>query len=160
MLGAEGRVGSAFARRLAIDGYIISGDPRRPEALARENPGTLLFDFAYRDGEAEEHVWRVKAHLASWCDYAGIFVPSSAWIDADNAYGRAKRQVEELAATYRAIGANVVTDRIGYFPGDGVPADANEPLIAQLVDGDTLYARVMTRLLAGIERGEPAAVPV
>ncbi len=67
--------------------------------------------------------------------------------------------MEELVAAYRAIGANVVTDRIGYFPGDGVAADPNEPLIAQLVDGDALYARVMMRLLAGIERGAPAVMP-
>lgn len=150
VLGAEGRVGGAFARRLAIHGYKVSRDPRRPDMLARAMRGTLLFDCAYRDGEAEEHVWRVAAHLAAWRDYAGIFVPSSGWIEADNPYGRAKRRIEELAVAFRALGANVVTDRIGYFPGDGIVADPNEPMIAQLVDGDALYARVMAALTAGL----------
>lgn len=153
VLGAEGRVGGAFARRLAMHGYMVSRDPRRPDMLARAMPGTLLLDCAYRHGEAEEHVWRVAAHLVSWRDYAGIFVPSSCWIDADSAYGRAKRRIEELAAVYRALGANVVTDRIGYFPGDGVEPDPSEPMIAQLVDGDALYARVMMALTAGLTAG-------
>ncbi|SFP35726.1 hypothetical protein [Sphingomonas rubra] len=160
VLGAEGRVGGAFARRLALHGYRVSRDPRRPEALARAMPGTLLLDCAYRDGEAEEHVWRVEAHLASWRDYAGIFVPSSYWIEGDGGYARAKRRVEQLAASYRALGANVVTDRIGYFPGDGVEPDANEPMIAHLVDGDTLYARVMAQLTCGLRRDAAETVAV
>ena len=36
--------------------------------------------------------------------------------------------IEHLAARYCALGARVVTDRIGYFPGDGIDPDPNEPL--------------------------------
>lgn len=148
VLGAGGRVGSAFARRLPRDGFVVLSDPVDPDVVA--DPATsYLFDCAYRDGDAEGHVQRVGAHLARWRDYAGIFIPSSGWIEEEHAYGRAKRVVEELAGFYRLLGANVVTDRIGYFPGDGAQADPNEPMIADLIDGDTLYARVMGKLLDG-----------
>lgn len=147
VLGANGRVGAAFARRLARDGVPVVADPADPVTVARATPGAYLFDCAYRHGDPEGHVARVAAHMAHWRDYAGIFVPSSDWIGLDHAYGRAKRVVEELAAFYRLLGANIVTDRIGYFPGDGVAADPTEPLIDRLVDGDTLYARVMAALL-------------
>lgn len=150
VLGAGGRVGSAFASRLRQDGFLVLTDPADPHVVAR-SVRAYLFDCAYRDGEAEGHVQRVAAHLSHWRDYAGIFLPSSGWIDQETAYGRSKRVVEELAAFYRTLGANVVTDRIGYFPGDGVAPDPTEPLIAELVDGDVLYARVMTRLRASVD---------
>lgn len=148
VLGAPGRVGTALASRLARDGVPVVADPCCPATVARATPGAYLFDCAYRDGDPEGHVARVAGHLAHWRDYAGIFVPSSDWIDTEHAYGRSKRVVEELAAFYRLLGANVVTDRIGYFPGDGVAADPSEPMIARLVDGDALYARIMAALLA------------
>lgn len=150
VLGAEGRVGGAFARRLHREGYLVLKDPVDPVVIARAAPRVFLFDCAYRDGDPEGHVQRVAEHLGHWREFAGIFVPSSAWIMQDHAYGRAKRVVEELAAFYRVLGANVVTDRIGYFPGDGIAADPAEPMIDQLIDGDTLYMRVMGRLLAGV----------
>jgi len=146
VLGARGRVGSAFARRLHDDGFLVLTDPADPPAVARAAAPTYLFDCAYADGDPAGHVERVVRHLADWRDYAGIFVPSSAWIDTDSDYARAKRAVEALVAFYVALGAPVVTDRIGYFPGDGAQPDANEPMIDRLVDGDTLYGRVMARL--------------
>ena len=149
VLGAGGRVGGAFATRLRRDGFLVLPDPADPHVVAR-SVRAYLFDCAYRDGDAEGHVQRVAGHLAYWRDYAGVFLPSSAWIGEDDCYGRSKRVVEEMAGFYRTLGANVVTDRIGYFPGDGVAPDPTEPMIAQLVDGDTLYARVMGRFLAGV----------
>lgn len=147
VMGAGGRVGSAFARRLHRDGFLVLTDPADPHVVAR-SVRAYLFDCAYRDGDPEGHVERVGAQLTHWRHYTGIFVPSSCWVDQDSAYGRSKRVVEELAGFYRTLGANIVTDRIGYFPGDGVMPDLNEPLIAELVDGDALYARVMRRLMA------------
>ena len=147
VLGARGRVGDAFTRRLQGAGFLVLTDPADPHVIAR-TVDAYLFDCAYQDGDPAGHVERVAFHLAHWRDYAGVFIPSSCWIDGDHAYGHAKRVVEALAAFYRTLGANVVTDRIGYFPGDGVQPDPTEPMIAQLVDGDTLYARVMERLLA------------
>lgn len=150
VLGAGGRVGSAFATRLQRDGFLVLTDPADPVIIARAATPAWLFDCAYRDGDPEGHVERVAGHLRHWGDYAGIFIPSSMWIGPDHLYGRAKLVVEELAGFYAALGANIVTDRIGYFPGDGVAPDLNEPLIGSLVDGDTLYARVMARLLARV----------
>lgn len=147
VLGAGGRVGGAFATRLRRDGFLVLTDPADPLVIARSASRAYLFDCAYRDGDPEGHVARVAGHFSHWRDYAGIFVPSSCWICAEHSYGRSKRVVEELASFYVMLGANVVTDRIGYFPGDGVPPDPNEPMIAHLVDGDTLYARVMARML-------------
>ena len=149
VLGAGGRVGGAFASRLRRDGFLVLTDPADPHVVAC-SVRAYLFDCAYQDGEAEGHVQRVVRHLSHWRDYAGIFLPSSAWIGEDNAYGRCKRVVEELAGFYSALGANIVTDRIGYFPGDGVTPDPTEPLIAQLVDGDTLYTRVMAQLQVAV----------
>lgn len=149
VLGAGGRVGGAFTRRLRRDGWAVIEDPADPVTAARSaasGSGAWLFDCAYRDGDPAAHVERVGAHLAHWRDYAGIFVPSSDWIDQDEPYGFAKRAVEALAAFYRSLGANVITDRIGYFPGDGKQADPLEPMIDRLVDGETLYARVMAAL--------------
>ncbi len=146
VLGAGGRVGSAFARRLHDDDFLVLTDPAEPATVARAAAPAYLFDCAYADGDPSGHVERVGRHLAQWRDYAGIFVPSSAWIDTDSDYARAKRAVEALVAFYAALGAPVVTDRIGYFPGDGVAPDPTEPMIAQAIDGDTLYARVMARL--------------
>ena len=114
-----------------------------------------LFDLAYTHGEPDAHVARVSAHLADWQSYDAIFVPSSMWIVADDAYGRAKQTVERLAAFYIAQGACVVTDRIGYFPGDGIDPDPTEPLFAHYVTGDALYARVMDRMLGAA----PTALP-
>ncbi|MDB5717782.1 MAG: hypothetical protein JWM38_1209, partial [Sphingomonas bacterium] len=105
-----------------------------------------LFDFAYTHEQPWHHVDRVAAHLGEWRRYAAIFVPSSLWIGPDNDYGRAKMAVMSLVAQYRAQGACIVTDPIGYFPGDGVVADANEPFLAHLVTGDALYARVMAAM--------------
>lgn len=146
VLGARGRVGGAFARRLRRDGWAVVEDPADPATVARSASPAWLFDCAYHDGDPAGHVERVAGHLAHWRDYAAIFVPSSDWIDEDHSYARGKRAVEALAAFYRGLGATVVTDRIGYFPGDDGVADANEPMIDRLVDGETLYARVMAAL--------------
>lgn len=148
VLGAQGRVGAAFARRLLADGYLVSHDPEHPAELARTLSRPLLFDCAYAHGEAEAHVGRIARHLADWRLYAGIFLPSSRWIEGDGDYPSAKRTLEALAAFYAGMGATIVVDRIGYFPGDGVAADPSEPMIAHLVTGDTLYRRVMTRMNA------------
>lgn len=148
VLGAGGRVGAAFARRLRYDGFLVVADPADPVTVARTAAPAWLFDCAYTHGDAEGHVARVTAHMAHWRDYAGIFVPSSEWIGGDDPYGRSKRVVEALAGFYRSLGGTVVTDRIGYFPGDGVAPDSAEPMIARLVDGDALYARVMAGLMA------------
>lgn len=148
VLGARGRVGGAFARRLLADGFLVADDPAHPGELARTLTRPLLFDCAYSHGDAEAHVARVASHLADWRHYAAIFLPSSEWIDGDGDYPRAKRALEALALFYRGVGACVVVDRIGYFPGDGVEADPGEPMIGRLVDGDALYARVMARMLA------------
>lgn len=147
VLGASGRVGSAFATRLRRDGFLVLTDPADPAMIARTASPTYLFDCAYGDGEAESHVERVTGHLRHWRHYVGIFLPSSAWIDGDHSYGRSKRVIEALAGFYNGIGAHVVTDRIGYFPGDGVTADPTEPMIDLLVDGEALYRRVMARML-------------
>ncbi|MFC3582134.1 NAD-dependent epimerase/dehydratase family protein [Sphingomonas hylomeconis] len=147
--GARGRLGRAFTMRLRRDGYDVEaidiGEPRRGHA-----PGykPYLFDCAYQHDEPDQHVARVTGHLQQWRRYSAIFVPSSMWIDHDHAYGRAKRQVEALAAQYSLQGARIVTDRIGYFPGDGVAPDHNDPMIAHHVTGDALYARVMQRMRA------------
>jgi NAD(P)-dependent dehydrogenase (short-subunit alcohol dehydrogenase family) len=148
VLGAQGRVGGAFANRLLAAGFSVVTDPDDPHIVAKRTQ-VYLFDCAYQDGDPAGHVQRIAAHLTHWREYAGIFVPSSCWITQDSDYGRAKRVVEELVNFYCGLGANVVTDRIGYFPGDGIPPDSSEPLIAELVDGDALFARVMARLAAG-----------
>ncbi len=150
VLGAKGRVGSAFASRLLRDNFLVLADPADPIAIAHSATSAYLFDCAYSDGAPEAHIERITGHLRHWRDYAGIFLPSSAWIDGDHSYGAAKRVVEALAGFYNSLGARVVTDRIGYFPGDGISADPTEPMIDQLVDGDTLYARVMTRMLVRV----------
>lgn len=147
VLGANGRVGRAFATRLRRDGFLVLTDPVDPAMIARTASPTYLFDCAYGDGESESHVERVTGHLRHWRHYVGIFLPSSAWIDGDHSYGRSKRVIEALAGFYNGLGAHVVTDRIGYFPGDGAAADPTEPMIDLLVDGETLYRRVMAQLL-------------
>lgn len=147
--GAKGRLGRAFVSRLRRDGFEVEavdvGETRRAHA-----PGykPYLFDCAYHHDEPDQHVERVTGHLMEWQRYAAIFVPSSMWIDHDHAYGRAKRKVEQLAAHYTLQGARIVTDRIGYFPGDGVEPDPNEPMYAHRVTGDALYARVMQQMRA------------
>lgn len=147
--GAKGRLGRAFVTRLRREGFDVEaldmGDPQRGHA-----PGytPYLFDCAYHHDEPEQHVARVTWHLQRWQHYTAIFVPSSMWIDHDHAYGRAKRQVEQLARHYGLQGARVVTDRIGYFPGDGIDPDPNEPMYAHHVTGDALYTRVMARMRA------------
>ncbi len=147
--GAKGRLGSAFVRRLQRDDFHVHGvdvgDAHPAELLTRR---PYLFDCAYRHGEPGPHVERVEGHLRQWQRYEAIFVPSSQWITDDHPYGRAKVAVERLAAQYNALGARVVTDRIGYFPGDGVVPDPTEPMYAHRVTGDALYARVMARMLA------------
>ena len=146
--GAQGRLGKAFAKRLEADGFAVErldmGDP--PHRAAAPGDRLYLFDFAYTHEQPWHHVDRVAAHLADWRRYVAIFVPSSLWIGPDDDYGRAKMAVMELVARYRAEGAHVVTDPIGYFPGDGVAACAGEPLLAHLVTGDALYARVMAAM--------------
>ena len=134
VLGAGGRVGSAFSRRLQAAGFRVSTDPAEPHIVATRS-NAYLFDCAYQDGDPAGHIMRVAAHLTHWRDYAGIFVPSSSWIGEDHAYGHAKRVVEALAAFYRTLGANVVTDRIGYFPGDGVPPDPAVLAFAETYEG-------------------------
>lgn len=145
VLGAGGRVGAAFARRLARDGWRVLADPAEPDEAG---PGALLFDCAYADGEPDAHVARVRGRLARWRRYAAVFVPSSLWAGQDTPYGRAKREVERLAADCVARGGRVVVDSIGYFPGDGAGPDPAEPMGAALVTGEALYARVMARMLA------------
>jgi nucleoside-diphosphate-sugar epimerase len=147
--GAKGRLGRAFTLRLKRDGFEVEaidvGETHRGHAPGYQ---PYLFDCAYHHDEPDQHVERVTGHLREWHRYAAIFVPSSMWIDHDHAYGRAKRKVEQLAAQYTLQGARIVTDRIGYFPGDGVEPDPSEPMYAHRVTGDALYARVMQRMRA------------
>ena len=148
--GARGRLGRAFVARLLEAGFTVEGldigDVRRHRRALGQR--VYLFDLAYTHGEPDAHIARVAAHLADWASWDGIFVPSSMWIVSDDAYGRAKQAVEDLAAFYAGQGAHVVTDRIGYFPGDGVMPDPTEPLYTHYVTGDALNARGMNRLLA------------
>ena len=162
VLGAAGRVGSAFARRLSRDGYIVHADVPDPVSARAAIAPVYLFDCAYEHGDPAGHVERVVAHLARWRRYAAIFIPSSMWIGTDQSYGHAKLIVEELAAFYTGLGARVVTDRIGYFPGDGVEPNADDPMLHALVTGDGLYARVMARMVehaAASPVSEPSSVP-
>jgi nucleoside-diphosphate-sugar epimerase len=143
--GSRGRLGRAFARRLVQGGFEIHevdvGDAHHRDSSLGER--LYLFDFAYEHDEPLRHVERVAAHLENWRRYEAIFVPSSMWISPDHPYGRAKMAIEHLAALYSAEGARVFTDRIGYFPGDGIEPDPNEPFYKHRVTGDALYARVM-----------------
>jgi nucleoside-diphosphate-sugar epimerase len=146
--GSRGRLGRAFASRLSSDGFNVHGVEVGETQDRASTPGEqlYLFDLAYQHGDPDGHVDRVVGHLENWRRYEAIFVPSSLWIGADSPYGRAKLAVEHLAARYRALGARVVTDRIGYFPGDGIAPDPNEPFYEHRVTGDALYARVMARM--------------
>lgn len=147
--GHKGRVGSAFASRLAADGFdVVTGDAIAALELPMLDVRTFLFDCAYQHEDPVGHVERAAKHLADWRRLAGIFIPSSLHIGTDTAYGRAKLVIEQLVAFYRSEGANVVTDRIGYFPGDGVTGDVTNPYYHKLVTGNVLYARVMAKLLA------------
>lgn len=148
--GAYGRVGSAFASRLRRDGWTV-------HALARDNvedwtrvrleESPYIFDCSYQHGDPWGHVEHVVQLLRDHRHFSGIFIPSSEWIGTDGGYGQAKLVIEQLAVLYRAGGANVVTDRIGYFPGDGVEPDPRDPFYHRLITGDALYARVMEKLL-------------
>lgn len=146
--GHEGRVGSAFASRLARDGFnVVTGDAIAALEWPMMDVRAYLFDCAYQHEDPTGHVERAVGHLAHWRRLAGIFIPSSMHIGVDTAYGRAKLVIEQLIAFYRGEGANIVTDRIGYFPGDTVAGDANNPFYHMLVTGDALYARVMAQLV-------------
>ncbi len=149
--GAHGRLGRAFSDRLKADGYCVSmtdvEDMHTGGNVVFERHRRYLFDFAYRHDEPAWHLERVARTFAKWRQYDGIFVPSSHWIGTDTAYGRAKLIIEQMAKFYNGVGANIVTDRIGYFPGDGVEPDPADPFFDKLVDGDALYARVMKELL-------------
>ena len=146
--GSRGRLGRAFVSRLLHQGFEVQGvdlgDAPHRDPAPGERP--YLFDLAYTHGEPTHHVERVTAHLENWRSYEAIFVPSSLWIGSDHPYGRAKLAIRHLAAQYRAQGARVVTDPIGYFPGDGVEPDPTEPHYAHRVTGDALYARVMAMM--------------
>lgn len=154
--GHEGRVGSAFASRLAADGFELVTGP----AIARLEWPTIdvrayLFDCAYQHEDPAGHVERAAQHLAEWRRLAGIFIPSSMHIGPGTPYGRAKLVIEQLVGFYRGEGANVVTDRIGYFPGDGVAGDPANPYYHELVTGDELYARVMRKLIVAAPGDQP-----
>jgi nucleoside-diphosphate-sugar epimerase len=146
--GSSGRLGRAFVSRLLREGFEVQGVDIGDARHRRPAPGRrpYLFDFAYVHGEPERHVERVSGHLENWRRYEAIFVPSSLWVSPDHPYGRAKLAIEHLAARYSAQGARVVTDRIGYFAGDGIEPDPNEPNYEHRVTGDALYARVMERM--------------
>ena len=144
--GAKGRLGQAFAWRLSRDGYQVRTVDQGDTHPAACGGRPLLFDFAYQHDEPDRHVERVTRHFNNWRRYAAIFVPSSMWIGHDQPYGRAKLAIEQLAVHYTALGARIVTDRIGYFPGDDVVPDRTEPLYAHHVTGEALYARVMQRM--------------
>jgi len=147
--GHEGRVGSAFAARLARDGLeVVTGDAIARLEWPMVGARAYLFDCAYQHEDPAGHVQRAVQHLAEWRRLAGIFIPSSLHIGTDTAYGRAKLVIEQLVVFYRGEGANVVTDRVGYFPGDGVAGDPANPFYHELVTGDVLYARVMAKLMA------------
>lgn len=157
VLGAHGRVGGAIVRRLRAAGRLVLEDPD-DVVLADVLMGRpMLFDCAYRHGDPAGHVQRVAGHLARFRDYSAIFVPSSLWAGTDSDYGLAKRAVLALADFYRAIGAPVVTDPIGYFPGDDVSPDPAEPHFGQAIDGDALFARIMTAMDAAAQPGLAAA---
>jgi nucleoside-diphosphate-sugar epimerase len=161
--GCRGRLGRAFASRLLQEGFEVHGVDIGETQDRTSAPGERLyfFDLAYEHGDPDGHVERVSGHLENWRRYEAIFVPSSLWIGADSPYGRAKMAIEQLAARYRALGARVVTDRIGYFPGDGIEPDPNEPFYEHRVTGDALYTRVMGRMRPPTEtqRAFPVELP-
>jgi nucleoside-diphosphate-sugar epimerase len=146
--GSRGRLGRAFVSRLLRDGFAVQGvevgDAPHRDPAPGERP--YLFDFAYVHGEPARHVERVSEHFENWRRYEAIFVPSSLWIGPDHPYGQAKLAIQHLAARYSAQGARLVTDTIGYFPGDGIAPDPTEPFYEHRVTGDALYARVMERM--------------
>lgn len=155
--GSRGRLGRAFVSRLLGEGFEVQGVDLGDAPERKPTPGArpYLFDCAYQHGDPERHVERVSGLLENWRRYEAIFVPSSLWIGPDHPYGRAKMAVEHLAAHYSALGARVVTDRIGYFPGDGIEPDPNEPFFEHRVTGDALYARVMERMRPAGGRHRP-----
>lgn len=145
--GAGGRVGKAFAQRLERDGYEtigIVGEPIGPlEIDIPDCEAIYAFECAFTPGREEHHLVSAAKLMTNWREFDGIFVPSSMWIGTDDAYGRAKLVIEQMAKFYNGLGAKIVTDRIGYFPGDGVEPNRADPFIDHLVTGDDLYARVM-----------------
>ncbi|MFA6112942.1 MAG: hypothetical protein WC729_03100 [Sphingomonas sp.] len=158
--GCRGRLGRAFVSRLLREGFEVHGMDIGETQDRTSAPGERLyfFDLAYEHGDPDGHVERVSGHLENWRCYEAIFVPSSLWIGADSPYGRAKLAIEQLAARYCALGARVVTDRIGYFPGDGIEPDPNEPFYQHRVTGDALYARIMERMRPPIETQRASAI--
>lgn len=151
--GAKGRIGSAFVPRLLRDGFVVHAIDPAPLKAGKIHFGVddevYIFDFAYTDGQPQQHVERVVHAFAQWKFWDGIVVPSSMWatVHAAGSYGRAKYAIEQLAVFYRSLGANIVTDQIGYFPGEGVAPNLDDWFVTSLVSADDLYARIMKALL-------------
>ncbi len=163
--GSSGRVGSAIASRLKADGHtaigidIVAGEhtnvvARATARLLASIPCDLLFHFA-TGGALEPATFKQEAACGEFKDAVGILeavcgrtgavlLPASPWIQhtPDAAYARLKRSLEALADLYDGYrGTRVRSDRIGYFPGDGVAPDPAHS--ARLIGGDELYRRLM-----------------
>lgn len=147
--GSQGRIGSAFTLRLRRAGYEVHAFDHggRVELETKANEPVMVFHCAYSAHHIEDHVNYAMTLMSGWDEFKAIFVPSSMHIGTDTHYGRAKMMIENAARFYNGLGARIVTDRIGYFPGDGVEPDPKDPFLSHLVDGDELYARIMEQML-------------
>lgn len=149
VIGAKGRIGRALTLRLTADGYCTIPIDRADANTSVDLPNLpiYLFECSYDPGNIAAHLESALMAMKNWRKHAGIFVPSSYWIGTDTPYGRSKLVIEQAAKFYNGLGAKIVTDRIGYFPGDGVEPDPRDPFIDKLVSGDELYARIMEKML-------------
>ena len=153
--GSKGRVGSAICKRLIRDGYdVMEVDVDTEEEvqipLRETGEKVIIFHCAWVPGEEKEHVAMTTELLYNWYDQVeAIFVPSSWHIGTDTDYARAKMVVENLLRFFAQLpnAARIITDRIGYFPGDDAELDTGDPFIDKFVGGEDLYQRIMRPML-------------
>lgn len=164
--GSSSRVGSAIAQRLKGDAHavigidIVAGEHTNVVAPATARllaslPCDLLFHFAsggalapgsFTQEAACAEFEGAVAILEAVCGRTGtILLAASPWIEHSPAapYARLKRSMEALADLYDGHrGTRVRSDRIGYFPEDGIEPDPAHS--SRLVGGDELYQRLMS----------------